>query len=271
LRKRRKSGQRFTKPDDYFAWGPFEIARFGKNLIWKSHATATDIAAVQDRAFAHYPVVVAEIDALVSSIAARIACLPPARLLHRAWWEYATTVVGFGGKKTTESDQLDAMQMIDYVQSVIVAVKPESHADDVSEDEWNTLKTDVATLFHRLALEYHICATAHRRARHPGMDMHLEEFRFRAEILWMNVRGKRYPPHDLIALLDVIAPHSEALEKLFGIEAAALVGEFDKILTNLTRGLADAVVELQALRDETLGRAEALSDNDGGAGHRGSS
>jgi preprotein translocase subunit SecA len=147
LGKRRKSGQKFVKPDDYFAWGPFEIARFEKNLIWKSHATAAQVEAVQGRAAEHFPVIVGEIDALVSSIAGRIARLPPGRLLHHAWWEYAAIVLGLGGKKATESDQVAAMRMIDYVQSVIASVRPQSYDDDVNEDDWNELKAKSRTCF----------------------------------------------------------------------------------------------------------------------------
>jgi preprotein translocase subunit SecA len=151
------------------------------------------------------------------------------------------------------------MRMIDYVQSVIAAVKPQVYAEDVNDDDWSKLKSDVTTLFHRLTIEYQFCLTAHRRAQDPGLDMELEDFRFRAETLWMNIRGKRYQPHERQALLDILAPHSEVLVKLFGIDATALVGEFDKILSKLTRGLADAVPELQRFQTDTLDRLEALA------------
>lgn len=262
--KRRKSGQKFAKPDDYFAWGPFEIARFGKNLIWKSHATAAQVEAAQGRAAKHFPVIVGDIDALVSSIAGRIARLPPGRLLHRAWWEHAAIVLGLGGKKVAESDQLAAMRMIDYVQSVIASVRPQSYDDDVNEDDWNELKADVTNLFHRLTIDYQMCLTAHRRAQDPSLDMKFEEFRYRAEILWMNIRGKRYQPHERQALLDVLAPHSDILLKLFDIDASALVDELDKVLAKLTRGLADAVPELKRFQKDALDRLEALADDHDG-------
>jgi len=207
----------------------------------------------------HFPTVVAEIDALVASIAAQIARLPPDRLLLRGWWEYAATVLGLGGKKALESDRLAAMRMVDYVQSVIVSVKPDTYNDDVSEDDWNKLKVDVGTLFNRLTLEYQMCLTAHRRKQDPDLDMALEEFRFRAEALWMNIRGKRYQAHERQALLDVLAPHSDVLVRLFGIDATSLVDEFDKILEKLTRGLADAMQGLMTFRDDTLNRVEELA------------
>ena len=55
LGKNRKSGRRPVKPDDYFAWGPFEFARFDKTAIWKSHATPEQTAAAQARMAEHFP------------------------------------------------------------------------------------------------------------------------------------------------------------------------------------------------------------------------
>jgi preprotein translocase subunit SecA len=258
LGKRRKSRRGFVKPDDYFASGPFEFARFGKTAIWKSHATLEQVAAAQARMAEDFPTVVAEIDALVSSIAAQIAHFPPGRLLHRAWWEFAAVVMGIGGKKAGDSDQLAAMRMVDYVQSVIASVKPETCDDEVRDDDWDKLKTDVTTLFSRLTLEYQMCLTAHRKTQDPALDMELEEFRVRTEILWLNIRGKRYHVHERHALLDILAPHSDVLVKLFGIDAATLVDELDKVLAKLTRGLAHAMQGLAAFREDTLSRLEEL-------------
>ena len=207
----------------------------------------------------HFPTVVAEVDALVFSIAAQIARLPPDRLLHRAWWEFAAIVTGLGGKKAGDSDQLIAMRMIDYVQSVIASIKPETYTKDISDDDWNKLKLDVSTLFNRLTLEYQICLTAHRRAQDAGLDVELEEFRVRAEMLWLNIRGKRYHVHERQALFDVLAPHADVLVRLFGIDAVTLVDELNKVLAKLTRGLADAMQGLLEFRDDALDRLEKLA------------
>jgi preprotein translocase subunit SecA len=259
LGKRRKSGRRPAKPDDYFASGPFEFARFGKIVVGRSRATPEQAAAAHAHMAERLPTVVAEIDALVSSIAGQIARLPPGRLLHRAWWEFAAIVAGVDGKKAGDKDQLAAMRMVDYVQSVIASVEPETYAEQVSDDDWNKLKADVRTLFSRLTFGYQMCLTAHRKTQDPGLDMELEEFRMRAETLWLNIRGKRYHVHERQALLDVLAPHSDVLVELFGIDAATLVDELDKVLAKLTHGLADAMQGLEVFRKDTLSRLEKLA------------
>jgi preprotein translocase subunit SecA len=259
LKNRRRAKPRAVKPDDYFAAGPIEFARFGKTTGARSRATPEQFAELQAKMAESYPTIVAEIDALVASIAGQVKRLPPDRLMHRAWWEFAATVVRINEEKAEESQQLDAMRMVDYVQSVIASVKPGTYASDVSEEEWNKLKADVTTLFHRLTLEYQMCLTAHRKVQDPNLDMELEEFRVRAEMLWLNIRGKRYQVHERQALLDVLSPHSDILLRLFGMDAAELVEELDKILQKLSRGMADVMLEFSAFQDDTLTRFENLS------------
>lgn len=163
--KSKKRKAKNVKPDDYFAAGPMEFARFGRLMIGRSRATQEQFEAAQAKMAAQYPMTVGEIDALVASIAAQIVRLPPDRLLQRGWWEYSATMVGLGGKEAGDSEKLAAARMVDYVQSVIVSMKPEQYAADVSEEDWIKLKANVETLFRRLTLDYQMCLTAHRRAQ----------------------------------------------------------------------------------------------------------
>ncbi len=269
MAKSKKRKAKNVKPDDYFAAGPMEFARFGRVVLGRSRATQEQFDAAQARMVTQYPITVGEIEALVTSIAAQIARLPPAHILHRGWWEYSAAAVGLGGKEVGDSEKLAATRMVDYVQSVIVSVKPEQYADKVTEEDWAKLKGDVETLFRRLTLDYQMCLTAHRRAQDPQLDMRLEEFRFRAETLWLNIRGKRYQLHERQALLDVLVPHSDVLSKLFGLDAAALATEFDKILTRLTHGLMDIATDMKELEEKSMARLEELAAKEEATGFRG--
>jgi preprotein translocase subunit SecA len=256
--KSKKRKAKNIKPDDYFTAGPMEFARFGRLAISRSWATQEQFETAQARMMAQYPVTVSEIDALVASIAAQIVRLPAGRLLQRGWWEYSAMVVGLGGRNAGDSEKLAAARMVDYVQSVIVSVKPEQYVADIGDEDWAKLKADVETLFRRLTLDYQMCLTAHRRAQDPQLDMQLEEFRFRAETLWLNIRGKRYQLHEQEALFDVLRPHSNILLKLFGLDAAELSAEFDKILTRLTHGLMDISREMKELHAKSIARLDEL-------------
>src|ERR1700677_2936435 len=133
--KSKKRKAKNVKPDDYFAAGPMEFARFGRVTVGRSRATQEQVDAVQARMAVESPIMLGEIEALVASIVAQIAHLPPDRLLQRAWWEYSAMIVGLGGKDAGDSEKLAAARMVDYVQSVIVSVYPQQYADNVSEED----------------------------------------------------------------------------------------------------------------------------------------
>lgn len=205
------------------------------------------------------PRVIAEIDDLVKAVAIKVARLPPHELLQRAWWEFSATAMGLKGASLDDPDQFTALRMIDYVQSVIASVKPAAKcSDQVSEEDWASLKADVETLFVRLSIDYQRCLTASKKAQNPNIDMEMEQFRFRAETFWMNVRGKRYHVHELQALTDVLSPHSDVLTRLFGIDVPTLIAEAEKILAKLTRGLGDMFSAMHDLQQETLLRVAGL-------------
>ncbi len=261
-KRRRKQKHRTATPDDHFAAGPFEFARFGRLIVSRSRASAADWEEANAKAAALLPTITSEIDELVAQIAQQVARLPGERLLHRACWEFAAKNITGDGQDAPES--IAAMRMIDYVQSVIASVKPsENKASEVSEEEWALLSERVETLFKRLTLEYHIALTASKKKDSKDLDMELEEFRFRVEVMWMNVRGKRYQCHERQALEDILLPHSDVLVRLFGIDARALIDELDKILAKLSRGLMDLMVEFENFRTDTLNRLDELAKNTG--------
>jgi hypothetical protein len=261
--KRNRAG---PPPDEYFAAGPLEIARFGKLTVGRSRATPEQWEHVRVRMARDLPKIITEIDALVDSIADTVTRLPPDRLLQRAWWELARIVTDASKTDTDELELLTAMRMLDYVQSVIASVEPQSsYSDEIAEEDWTKLKQDVGDLFSRLSLEYQMSLTAHKLMQDAELDMELEQFRFQAETLWMNVRGERYQPHERQALLDVLSPHSEILVRLFGIDAQTLVIELDKILAKLTSGLHDAFLDLKQLQEDTIERLPDLAAETGTA------
>lgn len=254
--KRRKSGITGPTPDDYFAAGPFEFARFGKTMVGRSRMAPQQFADVQQRMVARLPEVVREIDELVVRIAGQVAELPPGRLLHRAYWEFAGLAITQG---THAVEQAGAIRMLDYVQSLIASVPPaEQQPDDVSEEDWDRLRNNVKTLFDQITIGYQTCLTASRRAADPQLDMELEEFRFRAEGMWMHVRGKRYQTHERVALAELLAPHSDILTRLFDMSANEIAGELDKILQKLSSGAAQSMLALKKFHEDSIPKLDAI-------------
>jgi hypothetical protein len=263
LSKKRKY-KRPNAPDEYCKAGFMEFARFGRLTVGRSHLSQEQHEIMRNDLASGLPNFFIEIDALVKQIAAKVACLPPGELLHHAWWEFARAAIDFGEKKLSDIDVSSASRMVDYIQSVIVSVAPGgSISNGVSEEDWCSLKEDVATLFTRLTLEYQARKTADLLLKDPQADMELEGFRFRAETLWLNVRGKRYQSHEMQALIEILTPHTDILNQLFGIDAMLLVRELNKVLIKLTSGVQNLFGDLKLVQEKVLDRCQQIVERTG--------
>lgn len=249
----KKTKQKPTKPDDVFIRGPLRGARYGKNIVFESNWPAGAYAEMQKRAVAMYPEIIEEIDELVEAIATRVSELPPDKLLHRAWWELASRTIKIESEADVDDDDAVAMRMIDYVQSIIASAKPaENQREDVTEEEWQTLREKVDKLFREVNLNYQICRTAKAKAEDPNYDDDVEVFFYKAQIYWCNVRGDRYQVHESAYLRDMFLPHSAVLQELFGLTAEQFIDELTKIWRSLTFGIQEIFEEMKSFQTDTM-------------------
>jgi hypothetical protein len=255
---KKKPKQKRVSPDEVFSHGPLHIARYGKNIIWNSNWPEGTHGEMLKRAVAMYPDVVKRTDELVGAIAILVSELPPDKLLHRAWSELASRAIKIEAEADIDTDDAVALRMIDYIQSVIASVTPAEHPrEEVTEEEWQTLRNNVGKLFQTLNLSYQICRTAKAKAQDPDYDDNVEEFYYKAQIYWCNVRGSRYQIHDVAYLRDMFLPHSAVLEDLFGLTAQQFIDELTKIWHALTFGIRDIFEEMKAFQRDTMTAVEA--------------
>ncbi len=240
-----------VRPDEIFSNGPLRMARFGKNVVWESNWAEDDFVKMQQRSVEQYPKIVQEIDQLVAEIAQLVGELPAGQLLHRAWWEMAGKHSKINSESEVGVSEAISIRMIDYVQSVIAAVEPAANQrQEVTEEEWQTLTTKIETLFQTINLPYQICLSAKHKADDPNLDEHFEEFKFKAQLYWCNIRGSRYQVHEPAYLKDMFLPHSEMLNELFGITGEQFVESITKIWHNLSFGLREVVESLNQFRTD---------------------
>lgn len=253
-RKRHKS----RKPDEVFGNSVVSVARFGKDIVWRSNLDAAGFARLQDHYVGQFDEVVAEIDKLVKAVAELVSQLPAAPLLQRAWWGLASRHTKIRAEAEMDQDDALAMRMLDYVQSIIASVPPAvEQKTEVSDADWTSLHDLISKLFGTLNLSYQICRTAKAKKDNPGLDMEFEAFFFKAQSYWCNVRGERYQVHEEPYLRDLFEPHSAVLEQEFGLTAETFVREIAKIVDSLTLGLGRALADIEAFRTESLAAVEA--------------
>ena len=229
------------------------MARFGKNVILEANWEEEEFDKFQKHLIENYPKVVRDIEALVSEIKDIIKALPPEKLLHRAWGEMAVTHINIESESEMGQEEAISLRMIDYVQSVIAAVPPaEDQKDDVTDEEWKKLRSKIKQLFHNISIDYQMCRNAKNRTDDPNLDVNFEEFQFRAQLYWCNVRGVRYPIHQLAHLEDLFLPHTDVFQELFGISGKQFVLEINKIWHALSFGISDVMEDFDRFRHDTL-------------------
>lgn len=247
----KKKKPKLVKPDEVFSSGPLNMVRFGKNVVMRSNWPEGEFADMQQRLVEQYPVVVQEINQLVAEIAQLVRELPPDQLLHRAWWGMAGKHAKIKSESDIDVDEAISVRMIDYVQSVIASVEPAANQrKEVTEDEWRRLTTKIETLFQTISSIYQICLSAKNQADNPNLDNNFEEFKFKAQLYWCNIRGSRYQIHEPAYLRDMFLPHSDVLNELFGITGEQFVESITKIWHNLSFGLGEVVESFLQFRTD---------------------
>ena len=201
----------------------------------------------------NYPRVVRDIDKLVSEIEDFIKVLPPEDILLRAWWEMAALYMKIETETGANEEEVTSLRMIDYVQSMIAAVSPsKAQRDKVTDEEWEKLRNLIKNLFDTINHTYFLCQTAKNMNNDPDIDIAFEEFRFKAQLYWCNVRGKRYQVHQKIYLEEMLLPHSNIIQEIFGISGEDFVAEINKIWQTMSFGIIDAFNDLKQFHRDVM-------------------
>ena len=230
----KKLEQRRTKPDEAFRHGPISVARYGNNIVHKSDWGEVGFAEMQKRALEEYPAIVKKINELVQDIASLVQELPAEKLLQRAWFSLAASIIGIQSEEDVDDENMIGHRMIDYIQSVIASVPASnSQESELSDNDWQSLREKVKSLFYTLSVDYQICRTAKARIEDENFNIDEQEFYFRAQLYWCNVTGQRYQAHEIAHLRDLLTAHSKVLEELFGISSDQLLTSWRKSYSRL--------------------------------------
>lgn len=88
--KRMAATTKRVKPDDYLTYGPLQMARFGKTVVFQNHMSKEQFEEVQSKLVERFPAVCRDIDAKIAKIVEIVKNLSPQELLKRAYWEMYT-------------------------------------------------------------------------------------------------------------------------------------------------------------------------------------
>jgi hypothetical protein len=253
------------QPDDYFGSESFGVARFGRHIVMNNRIPTEQFQEMQSNLAVRFPVVKKEIYAIISKIIEIVSCSPPLQILQRAYWEMAVRHMNTAKESDEDADDIVSVRMVDYLQSIIASAKPAETVDkDIQEKTWDELRTLVKGLFTKLTLEYTICKTAYNQRNDPSFDLDYEQYCYEAEQIWANVRGTHYAVHDIQAIHDLLEPHDEIINKLFGCSVRKLTDNLAKIQYSLTQGIGQLMEDIDNLLKATAQKALERSNREPG-------
>ena len=242
-RKRRGTRRKAPPaPDDYFQFGPLEMARHGRVIEFKNNSSAEEHQEQLEHQASLLPQIEAEIDGLVDEIVNAVTRLRPASLMQAAYMNFVNASREVVAEVDVGEEQALAQRMIDYVQSIIASAPPAtSDLADVDEPAWRHLSERVERLFQTVNVPYQVCRTAAAKMADPALDMGFEEHRFIAQLHWCNVRSRRYAVHEGPELRSMLSPHDDVFRELFSISVDEFVDGLLRLQTSLAQGLGEAL------------------------------
>lgn len=248
-----------SRPDDYFRYGPLEVARFGKTMLMRNRMSQEQSEVIQAKLIEHLPDVVREIDSIFSQIALKISQLQPGELLKLGYWEAARHHIGIQSEIEVKQEGMVSLRMIDYVQSVVASVPPaETIHAEITDQEWLERRSLVESLFMKLNGEFFLCQAALKR-KEPQFNSDLEDFFYKAQVYWCNIRGQRYQVHNIPFLKDFLTPHDDVLKELYGIGTAELLDGLQKIQDSQIFGIGDLFKDFQSFQTDLTAELESRS------------
>lgn len=255
IKRRKRKQDKKSKtlvPDEHFHYGPIDLARFGNFVLIQSQMSPEQFDKLQDSLVKRFPKVCLEIDEKVLSIANMVRSLPSDELMKRAYWEMALHHLNVKSEMMIGEEAALSLRMVDYLQSVIASVEPsKSLQQSLTDDDWQQLIELVTDLFSQLNHEYQICRSAFDRKTNPNYNRDLDEYYFKAQLYWCNIRGDRYLVHQLPFFRSVLLPHDEILKELFGVTSETLLNAIYALQNSLTFGLDTLMNDLSKLQQIT--------------------
>lgn len=246
-----KSNPKLSRPDDYARFGPIEIARFGKEVVMRNNMTEKEHQDYIKRLADQYPEIKDKINRLVHEIRELVASCNPLTLLQISYWNMFMSMLNKTSEFQYGFDDIIAVRMIDYVQSVIVSTEPKDSRDERDDmEKWNAVYEKVSELYSSLNY-YHMCHSAYLETTDPDFDDDYDSLYVQAQELRTTVRGIRYPVFEYPHHLDLLSPHEEVFQELFGISIETFLLGIEKIQMSLMRGVDNVRSDLVYLMEKT--------------------
>lgn len=248
--RERREKHKYSKPDDYYFDGVFEMARFGKNTIFRNNCTPGQQEEQMRYLCEEYPKKYKELSQRILSLKEKIVKCDPYELLMYLHTIGLTSQINIFSEIELSGDATSCMRAQEYVQSVIISSECKCDLNQSNQEKEKTyaeIFSDFDAIYKELLLFYVFWAS-HIQETSSINGKQLDELVEAQYMYW--VRGNRYQVFELEPLKALLPPHDSILVELFGVSASDIINGLEKLRYSLSQGYADAMMDLGKAYDE---------------------
>lgn len=227
------------KADEYFTFGPFSVARYGKFVEMKNHITPNAHKEMMQKLVEDYPIKKQEIDDCILELRGLIIKCNPILLLQFTQSNMLMSLYGKTSEFQYGFDDVNSARLTEYAQSVIVSSPNEYVGND---DDPTDLFLEIQSKFNNLRnliTQFYFYWGAYTLANNTSLNNENIDMLVQAQMLY-DVRGDRYQIHEIEYLRSLILPHDAEIKKCFNISVQSIIDGIEKLQYALSQGKADA-------------------------------
>ncbi len=199
-----------------------------------------------------------EIDRAIDDLAKEILNYDPLSILHRAFWSHIAHNLEPTPEALLSKEQIKSLRIIEFCQNYLASLKQKQTDLPAIDDEgWTRIEALIEKI-DNLMVAYFFYRSSELLNKSEKYDYGQDALFTYQGMYWWAVRGYRYDVHEIIHIRELLIPHSDIFEEIFGISMIDFIKEIEKIQYSLTFGIGNAFKELDKFRDESLDKIEKL-------------
>ncbi len=226
--------------DEFYSNGIFELGRMDNLVSLKNNYTEQDILEQNEKLARQYEGKKAEIDALIMDIRKNISKCNPLSLLMEAMDRGMLNMINTVSEIQIEGKQNFELRAVEYIQSILVSQENFFEKFDNKKDELiERVLEEVDELYMKTQLFYIFWAA---KAMLEDEDLNENDIQYIMEAQLMgNVRGKRYQFQQLTNIKNLLLPHSDKMQEIYGVSAQNLLAGLEKLEYSLSSAKIDSM------------------------------
>lgn len=251
-KRRRRKDKHKRGPDDFFARGPFAVARYGKVVVMQNRATPKEQAAYLDRLASGFPEAHAEIQSHVQFLIDYLPQFHPLQLLEIAAYALIPHSLGTGSESDMPMEAIYGLKAFEYVQALLVSIDQRNPKErkEVEKADWTEIQSHVTAIYTALLPWYLLHKSVFERHSGKSVSHEMEDFYVMAMLVWCAIRGERYTIHSIPHLRDLLLPHNDVFEEIWGASAESILSGLDHIHFLLIRGVLEPFITMREYHEE---------------------